>query len=383
MAEILKAKLQSKSGDLAHFKFYGLFCIFLLFGDLTLFRYLPSESLAASICTLGSLPKHAGNYKTRGSKLLSEADYVGAIACFEQANEINPNDPEVWNGRGVGLAKLKRYDEAIASYNKALSIPPGALALNSSSRKIQANDYYLWWFNRGTALADLGKYADAIDSYGQAIQIQPIFDHAWYFKGIALDKLKRPFQQAITAYDIANQIRIARVTKPKDLEYVHLEWYRRGINLATAKKYAEAVVAYDKAIQIKPDSFPLWFFKGNALYELQRYQEAVAAYDETIKLAPDFAQAWQDRGEALTQLKQYTEAIASYDKAITIDKFWQDQQSAANAWYGRGTALYSLDRYGEAIASLDRAIKIQPNFAQAIELRQLAQTRIIDKTNAR
>ncbi|MGD1906737.1 MAG: tetratricopeptide repeat protein [Leptolyngbyaceae cyanobacterium] len=39
--------------------------------------------------------------------------------------EIKPNDHEAWNNRGIFLQKLRRYEAAIASYDKALAIKPG------------------------------------------------------------------------------------------------------------------------------------------------------------------------------------------------------------------------------------------------------------------
>ena len=334
------------------------------------------NSNISTSCDLGSLPKHAGNYKTRGSKLLTEAKYLDAIDCFDRANQINPNDPEVWNGRGVALARLKQFDAAISSYDKAIAIPPGKLALNSSKRKIERKDYYLWWFNRGTALADLQKHEDALASYTQSLQIEPIFEPAWYYKGITLSKLNRPFQDSIAAYDISKQIALARIRKPQDITGEHLTWYSNGIKLAASGQYEQAIEAYDRAIQLRADSFPMWYFKGIALFQLNRYQEALTAFDRVVQLAPEFSQGWQSRGEVLHELGQEGEAISSYEKAINIDKFWNNGQSVANAWYGRGVALYSLGRYGESIASIDRTIKISPDFPKAKELRELAISKV-------
>lgn len=328
------------------------------------------------LCDLGTLPKHAGNFKTRGSKLLTEAKYAEAIACFDRANQLNSDDAEVWNGLGVALARLKQYDAALAAYDRAIAIPPGKIALNSSKRKIELADYYLWWFNRGTALADLQRYEDALASYNQSIQIKPVFESAWYYKGITLEKLQRPFQDAIASYDISNQIKLARIKKPQDITGEHITWYGKGIKLAEAGQYEQAIAAYDRAIQLREDSFPMWYFKGVALFQLQRYQDAIAAYDKTLQLAPDFSQAWQSRGEALFELGQYQDAIASYDKAIAVNKFWLDRQSAAIAWYGRGASLYAIGRYGEAIASFDRTLKLSPDFSKAKELRESATSKV-------
>nr|WP_302850061.1 tetratricopeptide repeat protein [Sphaerospermopsis torques-reginae] len=71
---------------------------------------------------------------------------------------------------------LKKYEEAIVSYDKAIAIKP---------------DYHEAWYNRGVALDKLKKYEEAIVSYDKAIAIKPDYHEAWYNRGIILDDLQR------------------------------------------------------------------------------------------------------------------------------------------------------------------------------------------------
>ena len=43
---------------------------------------------------------------------------------YNKALELEPNNYRTWNERGIALIKLGRYEEAIASYDKALEIKP-------------------------------------------------------------------------------------------------------------------------------------------------------------------------------------------------------------------------------------------------------------------
>jgi len=90
----------------------------------------PSESQSELInipCDLSSLPKHSGNYKVRGVRFLQSDQHEIALEYFKQALEDprGAKDPEVWNGYGIALGKLKKYEEAIAAYDQALAIPAG------------------------------------------------------------------------------------------------------------------------------------------------------------------------------------------------------------------------------------------------------------------
>jgi tetratricopeptide (TPR) repeat protein len=80
------------------------------------------------VCDIGSLPSHPGNYKLRGGTFLKKEQFKEALDCFEIAlqDKRGQQDPELWNNHGLALAGLNRYDEAIASYDRALNIKPGA-----------------------------------------------------------------------------------------------------------------------------------------------------------------------------------------------------------------------------------------------------------------
>ncbi|NJL43417.1 MAG: tetratricopeptide repeat protein, partial [Pseudanabaena sp. SU_2_4] len=88
----------------------------------------------------------------------------------------------------------------------------------------------------------------------------------------------------------------------------------RGDSLYEQGRYQEALVYYDRAIQLKPDYAHAWNKRGNTLNELKRYQEALASFDRALQLVPNYFEAWYNRGNALDELKRFQEAIASYDK---------------------------------------------------------------------
>lgn len=61
--------------------------------------------------------------------------YGEALNCFEEALKApqTATDPEVWNGYGVALARLGKYEEAIKAYDRGLAVPPGALCGSHST----------------------------------------------------------------------------------------------------------------------------------------------------------------------------------------------------------------------------------------------------------
>jgi tetratricopeptide (TPR) repeat protein len=265
----------------------------------------------------------------RGNELYGLGRYEEAIASYDRAVEINPDYYEAWYNRGIALANLGRYEEAISSYERAIKITP---------------DKHEAWYNRGRALYDLGRYEEVITSYDRAIEFKLDLHEAWSNRGIVLANLGR-CEEAIASYERAIEF------KPDYYE----AWYNRGITLANLGRYEEAIASYEWAIKFKPDDHQAWYNRGISLGNLGRYEEAIASYERAIKFKPDKHQAWYGRGRALYDLGRYEEAIASYEWAI---KFKPDNHEC---WYSQGISLGNLGRYEEAIASFDRAIEIKPD----------------------
>ena len=55
---------------------------------------------------------------------LEDGNFEDALSYFEQALLLKPDDPDLWNQKGVTLRSLGRYDEASECYNKSLQLDP-------------------------------------------------------------------------------------------------------------------------------------------------------------------------------------------------------------------------------------------------------------------
>jgi tetratricopeptide (TPR) repeat protein len=71
---------------------------------------------------------------------------------------LNPNFADAHCGRGNVFTALNRYDDALAAYDKALSLKPHLAEA---------------WLGRGTVLTDLNRYNDVFAAYDKAFSLQP------------------------------------------------------------------------------------------------------------------------------------------------------------------------------------------------------------------
>ena len=169
---------------------------------------------------------------------------------------------QLWIEQGNILMADQDYNTAIASYDQALVIKPDDSAA---------------FYNKGNALSALGRKEEAITCYDQALAIKPDYDKAFHNKGTALYDLGHK-EEAIACYDQALEF------KPDD----HLAWNNRGNALSDLGRYEAAIQSYDKALQFKPDFHLGWYNKASC-YGLQGgVEETIAALQKAIELNPDY-----------------------------------------------------------------------------------------------
>ena len=259
-----------------------------------------------------------------GNSFFKLANYEEAIASYDRALQIKTDYYLVWYIRGASLTFLGRNEEAIASYDRALQIK---------------TDYYPVWYSRGVVLGNLGRYEEAIDSYDRALQINPDKDEAWHMRGVVLGSLGR-YEETIASFDRALQI------KPD----FHEAWNNRGNPLVNLGRNEEAIISYDEALQLNPELHEAWYNRGDVLSELGRHEEAIASYDRALQINPDDHEAWSSRGYAFLKLERFDDAFASFEKEMEFNE--------GSAYYDQACFYAVQDRVDESIINLQKAIQI-------------------------
>lgn len=137
--------------------------------------------------------------------------------------------------------------------------------------------------------------------------------------------------------------------------------YSKALAFLNLKKYAEARVIFEKALEsfdtallINPENAGAWYYKGNSLSYLNRPEEALEAFDRALSLDPGYSEAWYCKGLALGYLNRPKEALRALEKVL------EENDRDAGAWHYRGLALHNLKRDGEALKALSRSLEIDP-----------------------
>ncbi len=83
---------------------------------------LVSQAMAAGTSST-STKRKAGDYEL-GVKAVKAANYEMAIKRLSKVVAAKPGNADAWNYLGFSHRKLKRFDQALGAYRKALAIDP-------------------------------------------------------------------------------------------------------------------------------------------------------------------------------------------------------------------------------------------------------------------
>ena len=167
---------------------------------------------------------------------------------------------------------------------------------------------------------------------------------------------------------------IANITEGIDDERAALAWFSIGYLVPSkdgdGDDFERAIEAYDKTIQLDPNSAEAYNNRGNVKGDLGQYEAAIADYDVAIDLNPDDANAYYNRGNVKSDLSQYEAAIADFDAAIDRNPDYVE------AYNNRGMAKSDLGQDEAAIADFDAAIDRNPDDADAYYNRGIAKVQL-------
>ena len=128
--------------------------------------------MAVLLAALAACASVGGSNSTAGAPESEDSLYATSpanIASLTAVVRNNPNDPQAYNMRGTVFGKGGRYQEALADFNKAISIDP---------------NYAQAYANRGLVYREMGKLDLALADYNKSLSIDPTYSNAYLGRGM-------------------------------------------------------------------------------------------------------------------------------------------------------------------------------------------------------
>jgi tetratricopeptide (TPR) repeat protein len=166
-----------------------------------------------------------------------------------------------------------------------------------------------------------------------------------------LEQFEIPKEQLKKKIQILGMDKIKDLTtklKFKDAKF----WEYIANDLFYKKYYENAIVCYDKVLELNSDNRNAWSWKSHCLYKIQRYDEAIRCIDNAIKLNPQNASSWRLKGNCLLRILQFEKSIVCYEKSIEL------QPNNEFAYYGKAKCLSYLECYDEAAFVFEQTISL-------------------------
>ena len=198
-----------------------------------------------------------------------------------------------WKERSIALTGAQKYEEALASINRAVGIQPDYVAAHN---------------HRSTILWYLGRYTEALAANQQAVYLDETYAPAWFTRGIIF-RATEQYPHALAAYNQALALN----------PFSDWGWTNRSLVLWELEQYGEALNSAERAIALNAESTQAWYNKGVALAAMGEYEGAIATYDQVLALDATHADALIGRGIAWGHLQNYAAATADLKAALALN----------------------------------------------------------------
>ncbi len=347
---------------------------------------------------------------TLGDNLLKAEKYAEAVMQYESALKIYPNNSaaqakykdaktqkEAFDSKvnefdrltaqGKDLALRKRYAEAIASYEQALQIFPNESDISATINELQTKkniaDSYNAKITEADAYYEDRSYNEARDAYQSALTV--IADDSY-----ALGMIAR-------IDEIVNSPEYRKIQNDKaKIDNDFANFIGKGETAEGQKNYEQALAYYVKALELKPNNAEALAKKKNAedmiLYaEQQRKELERQAAAEAEKQRKAQIQNLINTGNQQITDKKYADAESTFNQVLALDPnnatateklgviagFYEEiqRQKQENYNMAMSEGRYAMDswNFAEAIRQYNIALANKPGDEAATQQLALAQ----------
>ncbi|NEP38595.1 MAG: tetratricopeptide repeat protein, partial [Okeania sp. SIO2H7] len=303
-----------------------------------------------------------------------------AISCYQRAIKLNSNYAAAYQNLATTLKRQGKVNEAVIYAQKAREI-----SNISVKKQVEANGKKPQHINP----EDVLQYSNSMEEVeSQKLEIEEVKSQKWMgtqnpinFQHPVDGGVLNPKSKDKKEKEKLPQINQADLIKQAEAEFVNSKFYDAistceeaisikphaiayqimGKSWVEINKPDEAIAAYQKAIEIKPDFGEIYASLGELYAQHQRQKEAIAAYKKAIKLAPDLKDSYRGLVEVLLDQGKVDEAEELSYNALIQHPSWATAQEFCTL--GRG--LIAENKTQQGIACFYQAIELNPKLLEA------------------
>lgn len=296
-----------------------------------------------------------------------------AQACFVNALRLAPREAAWAYFLGHLFRQAGHADESRAHFEQALERDPDYLPIYLALAELHVETNQLDEAtrllsevlkkdpNNASALVGLGRLSAMRDDPDQAVtyleaarRLAPDATEIHYPLGLAyraqgaLDKaryfLERRGTGRVPQHDSLMDAVKVLASGRRAYEFFGNEAYMQG-------NYQEAIAAFQKALEIDPESAEVRLNLGATFSQVNNLEAAQQQFREVLRLEPGNARAHFSLGTLLARQNRDEPAVSHYQQALASDPAYKD------AHFNLANALFRLRRFEEAQAHFLRVVE--------------------------
>jgi tetratricopeptide (TPR) repeat protein len=286
-------------------------------------------------------PSNAEVLRRLGDLRFQMDQFQEAMAGYQAAQKLIPQDPRLEVGIGRCLEYLNRSREAQKVFQHALEL----------NRKA-AQPLSIIPFRYAEFLYRQNRFSESVTAYGAALTVDPRFADAYLGRALALAKLRentRAEQDALKALEIGGP----RV----DAHELLLRLARSENATEKALQQVEMITqiqAAEELRQARDRQMRQLLREGKPLMSEEKYAEAAPRFEQILKLAPENVEAYFALAVCYSQLSRVDEAI------VLLRQYLVRRPTEADGYAVLGLLLISRGQQQEARRALERALELDP-----------------------
>ena len=262
---------------------------------------------------------------------------------------------------------MNRQERRAAGRKSQTGEPGSPAALYEAGlRHLRAGQYLDAQICCQQALATDSNHADSLNLMGMLSLHAKQYDHAVEWGARALRQVPKPEYLVTLGTALQSQGRLEEALKAFD-KAVQLKpdvaelWKNLGNVLLALERPADALLSFQHILTLNPRHWEAAYQSAVLFHQLERLAEAVEHFDLCNRLKPDHALTLRARARSLRDMNRLKEALQDSQRACKLDP------GDAGACNGVGDILARLpDRQEEALQWFDRALELEPDFLQAL-----------------
>ena len=133
----------------------------------------------------------------------------------------------------------------------------------------------------------------------------------------------------------------------------------RGVINFQEKKIDDAILDYQKSVDLKPSNYLGQLNLASAFMEKNAWKDAVNPIDKAIQLAPDSSAGYVQRGIIRAALHLIDLSKQDFTNSIKLNP------KEINAYYNRGNLYFQQDKLDSAILDFEQSISINSEYGKA------------------